>query len=163
MRCRIPRFELRRLLQRISRFVITLQTTVRIAEILVSIGTDLIALLKAELVSLTGFAEQFDRLLARRYSILITTAMVVRKTQIVVDLGNRRVELQRLLINLNRLRIPIQAGQRKRQWQVRARVVRLHFDRLLISVDCLLEFALVHVNVSEDRKSKRLNSSHIPL
>src|SRR6476469_4696198 len=101
MRRRIRRLDLSGFLQCVGRFVVSLQTAVRVAEILVSVRANLVSLLEAEFVSTAGFAQQLNRLHTRVDCFLVTVGMVVSKTEIVVDLRTRRVELQRLVINVN--------------------------------------------------------------
>src|SRR5687768_11224486 len=98
---RVLRLDLGRLLERRSRFVVTLQAVVSVAEILVSVRTDLVPLLKSEFVCFAGLAEQLDGLKTRVNSLLMLSVMIVSKTQIVIDLWTR-IALQCFLVNVDR-------------------------------------------------------------
>ena len=111
MRGRVLRFDLRRLLQRIGGFVVTLQSVVSVAEILVSVRTDLVSFLKSEFVRLASLAEQLDRLQARVHGFLILPAMVVSKTEIVIDLGTAWITFQRFFVDVDRFRITVQSRE----------------------------------------------------
>src|SRR5829696_9598412 len=107
---RVLRLDLGRFLERRGRFVVTLQTVVSVAEVLVSVRADLVPLLKSEFVCFTGFAEQLDGLKTRVDSLLVLSVMVVSKTQIVIDLWTW-IALQGFFINFDCFGITVRTGQ----------------------------------------------------
>ena len=62
---RVLRLDLGRFLKRSRGFIVTLQTVVSVAEILVSVRPNLVSFLKTELVRFARLAQQLDRLLTR--------------------------------------------------------------------------------------------------